>query len=98
MYGTVARMRVKPGMEERFRTFGQDQEVERLPGHVATYVYRMDADPQVLYLAVVFESKEAYVANASSPEQDARYQQLRALLERDPEWNDGDVVYAYPPR
>ena len=35
-----------------------------------------------------------YRANADSPEQDARYQKLRALLEDDPEWNDGEIVYS----
>ena len=45
-------------------------------------------------IVVVFENKEAYRANADSPEQDARYQKLRALLEDDPEWNDGEIVYS----
>jgi hypothetical protein len=57
----------------------------------------MDADPDEYILAVAFESREAYAANAASPEQDARYQELRALLEADPEWNDGEIVHADGP-
>ena len=40
-------------------------------------------------------AQRAYQANAASPEQDARYQKLRALLARDPEWHDGEVVYDF---
>ena len=37
-------------------------------------------------------SQFVYVANANSPEQDARYRQLLALLEEPPEWHDGEIV------
>jgi hypothetical protein len=40
----------------------------------------------------VFETKAAYIANAGSPEQDARYQQLRALHVADAEWHDGEIL------
>jgi hypothetical protein len=53
----------------------------------------MDADANEFYVAVVFSSKEAYVANANSPEQNARFQAMRALLTSDPEWHDGEIVY-----
>ncbi|MBK9093643.1 MAG: hypothetical protein IPM84_12905 [Anaerolineae bacterium] len=52
----------------------------------------MDADPGELFLVAVFESKEAYWANAQSPEQSERFMQLRALLLADPEWHDGAIV------
>ena len=92
MYGTVAHMRAKPGMEkqllEQLRVF----EAARVPGTVAVYCYRMDSDPNEYYLAVVFASKEAYLANARSPEQDGRYRQLLALLEKEPAWHDGEIA------
>jgi len=95
MYGTVARMRAKPGMENKLLQLSREFE-GKIPGIVRSYVYRTDADPEEFFLAVLFESREAYLANAQNPEQDARYQQLRALLATDPEWHDGEVVYAYP--
>ncbi len=95
MYGTVARLRIKPGAEAQLLEFDRQEQARNIPGHIGGYAYRMDSDPDVYYLAVVFDSKEAYVANANSPEQDARYHQLRDLLEIDPEWNDGEVVSAY---
>lgn len=94
MYGTVALMRVKPGMEalliEHFHYF----EAARRPGVVAVYCYSTDANAQEYYVTVVFESKEAYRSNAESSEQDRLYRQMLPLLESEPEWHDGEIVYA----
>ena len=98
MYGTVARIRLKPGMEARFLEVDREEQAVGIPGYVGAYIYRMDAEPNVYYLVVAFESKEAYVANATSPEQDARYRQMRELFESDPEWHDGEIVSVYLPR
>jgi len=95
MYGTVARLRIKPGMEERFQQFGRDA-AGAIPGIVFQHVYRTDADPQEVYLAVGFESREAYQANATSSEQQGRYEEYRALLEAEPEWHDGEIVFSSP--
>jgi quinol monooxygenase YgiN len=92
MYGTIAHCRIKPGMEEQLAEQIRVFEAAKVPGAIATYAYRMDADPGSYYLAVVFASKEAYLANAQSPEQDARYRQLLSLLEGEPEWHDGEIV------
>jgi heme-degrading monooxygenase HmoA len=95
MYGTVAKIRVKPGMEEKLKEFSQQQESARsIPGWKQTLVYRTDNDPQEYLLVVAFESKESYTANAESPDQDAEYRKFRDLLERDPEWQDGEIIYS----
>jgi hypothetical protein len=52
-----------------------------IPGYVATVVHQMDSDPDELYMAVVFESQEAYTKNADSPDQDARYREFIKLLD-----------------
>ena len=44
MYGTVARLRVKPGSEARFLEVGRAMQTVKIPGHVASYIYQMDAD------------------------------------------------------
>lgn len=100
MYGTVARMRVKPGMTARMEELSRQMagEVLQIPGYVAQYVYRMDANPEELYLVVLFESREAYHANAANPDQAVRYEQLMTLLAGPPEWHDGEIVFAHPPR
>ena len=100
MYGTIGHLRIKPGMEDQFRQLLQGQahafESGQLAGFVASYAYHMDADPNNFYIAVVFENREAYWANAQSPEQDVRYRQWLPLLKGEPEWHDGqiDVIYA----
>ncbi len=61
---------------------------------MARYIFRMDANPNVLFLVAVFETREAYQANAASPQQHERYLELRALLNADPEWHDGEIIDA----
>jgi hypothetical protein len=55
-------------------------------------MYRTDANPNEYYMAVLFDSKEAYLANANSKEQQARYQEYMQALEGPPEWHDGEIV------
>ena len=91
MYDTVARMRFKPGMAQGFfKMMEQSGQQRRIPGSIAYYAYRMDKDPNEYYLVVIFESKEAYVAN--SPEQNEDFMQLMELLESEQEWHDGEIV------
>jgi antibiotic biosynthesis monooxygenase (ABM) superfamily enzyme len=92
MYGTIARLSIKQGKEAEWLAIGNEMETNSPPGSVIDIIFRSDSDPQVYYLAVVFESKEVYIANANSPEQHAQYLRYRALLEEEPEWHDGDVV------
>lgn len=93
MYGTVARMRVRPECRGAIDAEMERQLAEQaIPGHLATFVYHSDSDPDEYFVSVVFGSRAAYRANADSPEQAARYERLRALLVADPEWHDGEVV------
>jgi heme-degrading monooxygenase HmoA len=92
MYGTVARMRVKVGSEDQFMTLMSQYSRLKVPGYQGTFAYRMDANPREVFLAVVFESKDAYDRNADSPEQDARFREMVALLDGDPEWHDGEIM------
>ena len=93
MYGTIARMKVKTGKEaELEQVMGNN--ARDTPGFVFAHVYRMDDDPQTVMLAVAFDSKESYRANAESPEQDVEYQAYRALLDADPEWHDGEIIFS----
>jgi heme-degrading monooxygenase HmoA len=94
MYGTVAHVFVKPGAEARFQQVASEFGMGRVPGEVAAYAYQMDRNSREFFIVAVFESKAAYVANANSPEQHARYMQLMEVLESEPEWNDGEIVYA----
>lgn len=90
MYGSVFRMKPKPGArdavlqdtEQWYKERGKD-----VPGFVASYALEA-ANGDIIGVAF-FENEETYRRNAADPGQDAWYQRLRANLEADPEWNDG---------
>jgi len=92
VYGTVAKMKLKPGSDENIMKAMEGTDLGRV-GHVATYVFKSDADPNVHFVTTVFESKSAYKKFADSPEQSKRFAQMRELLAADPEWHDGEVVH-----
>ena len=92
MYGTVARMRCKPGGHEWVRAWVDVQNKRGMVGWVSTTTYQSDADAAVIWIAVVFESREAYFANASTPIQVQLYHQMLTGLEEPPEWHDGEIV------
>lgn len=94
MYGTIARAFVKPGFESQFEAYSREVGNETAPGQVAVYIYQMDRNSREFFLVAIFESKEAYFANADSPEQHERFMKLMQMLEAEPEWNDGHIVYA----
>ena len=94
MYGTVAHIMVKPGMEAQFQQIANEIGMGRAPGQVAVYAYQMDRNSREFYLVAVFESRETYRANASTPEQHERFMKLMQVLESEPEWNDGEVVHS----
>jgi len=95
MFGTVAQLHPKPGQEQTLLQLSQAWRRERgarLPGFVAEYLFRSVSHPGEYTLVVLFTDRASYQANAADPEQDRWYQQIRACLVADPEWNDGEVV------
>jgi quinol monooxygenase YgiN len=94
MYGTVARVRVQEAYADHFLENMNEIQVGRAPGQVAVYVYQMDKNSREYYLVAMFENKESYFANANSPEQGERFTKMMEMLEAEPEWHDGEIVYA----
>jgi len=92
MYGTVARMKIKPGSEAKLKADMAQYDDLKVPGFVSSTVYRMDGDPTEVYMAVVFKDKASYEANARDPKQDERFKTMRASLQADPEWHDGEII------
>ena len=93
MYGTVARMRLKQGGAEKLAQLMKEYETINVPGHVNTFVYRMDDNPNEQYLAVVFQDKDSYVKNAGDPAQHERFLKMMEALDGEPEWHDGEIIY-----
>jgi quinol monooxygenase YgiN len=96
MYGTVARMKVKPGkmddLTKRMTNFDTNQ---RPKGYLGEIIYKMDNNPNEVVMAVFFQDKASYQANANDPVMNKEYEQYRALLDADPEWNDGEVIHQF---
>jgi quinol monooxygenase YgiN len=95
MYGSIARMKVKPGMLQALQEWERGARQD-IPGMVFSHTYQSDADPNEIWIVVAFESREAYRKNAESPEMNAMYQEYRAKLEADPEWHDGEIISSHP--
>ena len=94
MYGTIARLKIKPGSEASLKEEMGKYPGLKIPGFVSTMLYRMDRDANEWYMVVAFDDRQSYHANAQNPEQDERYQRMRALLAADPEWHDGEIIWS----
>ncbi len=98
MFGTVARLRPKPGAEQALLRMSEEWNRERRPqvkGVVGEYLFKSETHPGEYVMVAIFEDRESYRANAADPEQDRWYRRLREGLEADPEWDDGEVVQAF---
>lgn len=91
MYGTVAKLQVLPGKLDALL----DKVGDPRAGMVFEYIYKLDSGPDDYILVVGFESREAYRANAESPEMDKIYSEYRKFLAADPVWQDGAIVQSW---
>jgi hypothetical protein len=92
MYGTIARLHPTPGREADLEAYGRRVAQLRVPGYRTSFVFRPDRNPYdrpTTFLIAVFDDEASYRANADDPAQHARYLEMRALLEDDPDWMDG---------
>jgi len=95
MYGTVFTFRAKEGKAEDVKRLVGEWISKRQPnvaGSQAGYLYQLDSDQNAFVGVAVFKDKQTYVANADSAEQDTWFKELRAKIEADPEWMDGEVI------
>ena len=95
MYGSIFRMKVKPGQEQKIAELMKEWERDRKPkvkGAVAGYLLKPDKGSGELIGIAVFKDKASYTANADDPEQSKWYQKLRGLLRADPTWEDGEYI------
>ena len=89
MFGTIFNLKIKSGHEDALLRYFRENETP--DGMVAWFV--MDPDDKDEWIAVaVFESKDKYVANASSAAQHVSFLKMMEHLESEPEWIDGEYV------
>ena len=106
MYGTIARVKVRKDKIREFFALGKewaDREQKRAFGYLGGEILWEEKEEGRACLVVHFSSRESYLQNANSPEQDAFYRRLRACLEEDPMWIDGEYgrwvdAHARPPK
>jgi len=91
MYGTVGRLKVKPGKMDELAAL-MKTDTREVDGSINYYLYRLDSNPDEAILAVVFRDKESYMANADDPSQDENYRRMVKLLEGPPTWDDGEII------
>jgi quinol monooxygenase YgiN len=92
MFGTVARMKFKPGAYETMQGLMEGFEQRQVKGFVFNVVYRSQTDPNETWLVVGFEDEASYRANAEDPQTNEMAQQYQQLLAAPPEWHDGEIV------
>ncbi len=94
MFGTVGRAHIKPENREALMKEMDDPAYLQVPGYRRSFLMFPENREDEVIIAAMFEDADSYWKNADDPQQDARYQRLRALLEDDPEWSDGEWIAA----
>ena len=91
MFGTVGRLKVKPGkLDDLVALLKSDERA--VDGEHGVWLYKVEGKDNELILAVAFRDKDSYFKNADDPSQDEMYRKMVALLEGPPTWEDGDIV------
>ena len=92
MFGTVARMKFKPGSFDKMQDLMKGFEERQVKGFVFNAVYRSQSDPDEVWMIVGFEDEASYRANANDPQTDKMAQEYQQLMAAPPEWHDGEIL------
>lgn len=90
MFGSIFRMQPKAGKKQELIKMFTSEDERVPPGMVAAYAFDTGGDE--VWGVAVFQDEKSYRSNADSPEQNAEYEKMRALLAADPEWHDANVM------
>jgi quinol monooxygenase YgiN len=94
MFGSIAKLKLKPGsFEKMFDLAKSNIEGRPVKGRVFNAVFRSQSDPDELWSVVGFEDEAAYRANANDPQTSEVAKQLKQLMAAPPEWHDGEIVW-----
>ena len=94
MYGTLGRMKPKPGKrDELVAMLSTPPGGAAAQGFRGAYLLKADEGDEVV-VAVMYEDKDAYVAMVHDPQTDANFGKIMELLEDEPSWTDGEWVGA----
>jgi heme-degrading monooxygenase HmoA len=90
MYGTIARFKIARDKLEKLREESDRQMQRQVAGFRMSHLLIPDDRDDEVYLVVFFDDRESYTRNADDPAQHQDYLRIRALLDSDPEWIDGE--------
>lgn len=92
MFGTIAKMKLKPGSYEKVQDVMKAFEDREVKGFLFNMTYRSQSDPDEVWVVVGFEDEATYRANADDPRTDQMAKQFQTLMAAPPEWHDGEIV------
>lgn len=90
MVGTVGHLRFKPENLDKILAELNDPVHKTVEGYRSSQLLVDENVPGPAVVVVWFEDRDTYFKNADDPAQDARYRRMRAPLEGDPTWTDGE--------
>jgi hypothetical protein len=93
MFGSVAKVKLKPGSFEKMLDMMKGLEGRPVKGRVFNAVFRSQSDPDEVWSVVGFEDEATYRANADDPQTTAQAKQWQQLMAAPPEWHDGEIVW-----
>jgi len=92
VYGTLGRMKVKPGkVDDVVGHLKNPPSGEARKGYRGAYLLVADEGEEVV-VAVMYEDKDAYFTMVHDPATEANYPKLLELLEDEPTWTDGEWI------
>jgi hypothetical protein len=95
VYGSIFHMKAKAGQKQKISKLFDAWERNRRPhidGAMGGLVMMPSGAPGAVIAVAIFRDEGSYRANSDDPAQGEWYQKLRALLEEDPTWEDGEFV------
>ncbi len=95
MFGTVGRLKVKPGKMQEVRDSMLDPQGAGARGFRGLY-FLVPEEGNEAVVAVIFEDKETYFQMVHDPKTDENFGKLMALLEGEPSWSDGEWFSSSP--
>ena len=91
MYGTIFNLNVKSGHKEKLIEVMKNQ-TRNPEGMLSWFLMNPDDDDEDLIGVVVFENKDAHLANATNPDQHEYFVAIMEHLNSEPTWTDGEYV------
>jgi hypothetical protein len=89
VYGTVGRMKVKPGKMQEVRDNMLDPQGASANGFLGLHFLVADEGDEAV-VAVIFQDRDTYSAMVHDPKTDENFGKLMELLEGEPSWTDGE--------